>query len=68
MSPPIFNKLFCQCDMSYTLQSNSNFAVPYVKSAFHRSESNSYLGLKICDNVPLELKELTILNAFKQGI
>ena len=35
MSPPIFSELFCQRDICYNLQSNSNFAVPDVKSAFH---------------------------------
>ena len=33
-----------------------------------RSKSISYLGPKIWDIVPLELKELTSLNTFKKGI
>ena len=63
-SPPIFSELFRQRDICYDLWSNSNFVVPNVKSVFHGSESISYLGPKICDIVPLELKELTSLSAF----
>ena len=39
-----------------------------AKSVFHGSESISYLGPKIWDIVPFELKELTSLNAFKKNI
>ena len=66
MSPPIFSELFRGRD--YNLRSNSNFAVPHVKSVFHGRGSISYLGPKIWDFVPLELKDLTSLNAFKKGI
>ena len=52
--------------VSYNLRSNSYFAVPNVKSVFHGSKSISYLGPKICDIVPIELKQLTSLNAFKK--
>ena len=69
MRPPIFSELFCRRDdIFYNLQSNSYFAVPNVKSVFHGSESISYLGPKIWDIAPFELKELTSLNAFKNGI
>ena len=53
MSPPIISELFRRRDISYNLRSNSNFAVPNVKSVFHRSESITYLGPKIWDIVPL---------------
>ena len=68
MSPPIISELFRRRDISYNLRSNSNFAVPNVKSGFHGSGSITYLGPKIWDIVPLQLKELTSLNAFKKGI
>ena len=64
MFPPIFSELFRRHDICYNLRSNSNLAVPNVKSVFHGSESISYLGPKICDIVTLELKELTSLSAF----
>ena len=68
MSPPIISELFCRRDISYNLTNNSNFPVPNGESVFHGSGSISYLGPKIWDIVPLELKELTSLNAFKKGI
>ena len=67
-SPSIFIELFRRRDICYNLRSNSNFAVPNVKSVFHGSKSISYLGPKIWDIVPLELKQLISLNALKKGI
>ena len=55
--PPIFSELFRRHDICYNLLSNSNFAVSDVKSVFHGSESISYLGPKIWDIVPRELKQ-----------
>ena len=46
---PIISEVFRRRDISYNLQGNSNFAVPNVKSVFHRSESMTYLGPKIWD-------------------
>ena len=61
MSPPIFHELFLGRNICYNLQSNSNFAVPHVKSVFDGSKSISYLGPKMWDIVTLELKELTTI-------
>ena len=68
MHPPIFSELFRRRDICYNLRSNSNFAVSNVTSVFHGSESISYLGPKIWDIVPSELKQLTCLNAFIKGL
>ena len=68
MPLPIFSELFYQRDICYNLRSNSNFAVSNVTSVFHGSESISYLGPKIWDIVPSELKQLTCLNAFIKGL
>ena len=68
MHPPIFSELFRRHDICYNLRSNSNFAVSNVTSVFHGSESISYLGPKIWDIVPSELKQLTSLNAFIKGL
>ena len=47
---------------------NQILQCPTLRSVFHGSESISYLGPKIWDIVPLELKELTTAVAFKNGI
>ena len=66
-SPPIFSEIFHRRDINYNLRINSDFAIPNVRSVFHGSEIISYLGPKIWDIVPLELKELTSA-AFKKVI
>ena len=66
-SPPIFSEIFHRRDINYNLRINSDFAIPNVRSVFHGSEIISYLGPKIWDIVPLELKELTSV-AFKKVI
>ena len=67
VSSPIFSKIFHRCDINYNLQINSDFAMPDVRLVFHGSQSISYLGPKVWDIVPLELKELTSVAAFKKG-
>lgn len=45
--PNIFNELFYQTDMdSYNLRIQHDFEVPFVRTAYHVSESISFLGLK----------------------
>ena len=46
----------------------SYFAIPNVKSAFDGSENISYLSPKIWNIVPLGLKEVTSVVAFKKGM
>ena len=40
MSSPIFSGLFHRPDIGYNLRSNSNFAVPNLKSVFHKNMEN----------------------------
>ena len=68
MSPPMSSELFRRCDISYNFRSDSKFAKPNIKSVFHGSDIISYLGPKIWDIAPSEVKELTSLNAFKKVI
>ena len=68
ISPPIFSEIFHQLGNNYNIRINSDFAMPNVRFVFHGSESISYLGPKIWNIVPLELKELTSVAAFKKGI
>ena len=66
MFPSMSSELFRRCDISYNFRSNSSFAKPNVKSVFHGSDIISYLGRKIWSVAPLDLKELTSLNALKK--
>ena len=56
IAPPIFSEIFHRRNVSYNLRNNSHFTVPNVNSVFHGSESVSYLGPKIWDIVPIEMK------------
>ena len=67
ISSPIFSEIFHRRDINYNLRINSNFAMPDVRFVFRGSQSISYLGPKVWDIVPLELKELTSVAAFKKG-
>ena len=64
---PFSVRFFHRRDVNYNLRINSDFAKPNLRFAFHGSESISHVGAKICDIVPLELKELTSIVAFKKG-
>ena len=53
---------------SYKLGNNSNFAVPIVKSVHKCLESLSYLGPKIWQLLPLEIKGTDTFLQFKDKI
>ena len=52
----------------YELRNNPDFAVPIVKSVYKDLESLSYLGPKILELLPLEIKETETLLQFKAKI
>ena len=49
----------------YDLRNNNSFKRRRVNSVWHGTESVSYLGPKIWDLVPNEIKESESLNGFK---
>ena len=53
---------------SYDLHYQSEFGRSLVKSAFNETETISYLGLRIWDLVPLEMKQKEYLTSFKTAI
>ena len=59
-------------DLSTEILSNiftqSDFQIPFVRTVYHRTESISYLGTKIWDIVPTEMKNAISLNRFKAKI
>ena len=64
-APEIMNKLFAPKMSSYHLRNNYSFKRRRVNSVWHDTESESYLGPKIWDLVPNEIKEFESLNGFK---
>ena len=65
MAHEILNEIF-QSKMSwYNLQKKSSFYVRQVHSVYQRIESPSFLGLKIQELVPEDLKQSESLDIFK---
>ena len=52
----------------YELRNNPDFAVPIVKSVHKGLEGLSYLGPKIWELLPLEIKETETFSQFKAKI
>ena len=52
----------------YNLRRNNTFERRQVHSVYHGTESLNFLGPKISDLVPLELKKLESLEVFKLKI
>ena len=68
LAPTIFSEISSKRSIQYNLRHASEFSVSNVKSTFHGTEMLSYLGPKIQDLVPKELKEVSSLSAFKTAI
>ena len=68
IAPPIFTEIFNKRNRNYQLCHTSHFLVPLYRSVYNGTESLSFLGPKIWDIVPIELKEVKNVSAFKLGI
>ena len=65
IAPEIMKELFAPKMTSYHLGNNNSFKRRRVKSVWNGTESVSYLGPKIWDLVPNEIKESESLNGSK---
>ena len=65
IAPEIMKELFAPKMTSYHLRNNNSFKRRRVKSGWNGTESVSYLGPKIWDLVPNEIKESESLNGSK---
>ena len=69
LSTEILSKIFTQRTQNhYSLPSASDFQIPFVRTVYHGTENISYLGPKIWDIVPAEMKNAISLNSFKAQI
>ena len=67
-SPHVFSNLFIAKENSYNLRNESYFVIPKVNSVFNGTESISYLGPKIWNIVPDDIKALDNVSLFKRAI
>ena len=65
LSADILREIFVPKISLYNLRTNNTFERCQVPSVYHSTESLSFLGPKIWDLVPLELKQLESLEVFK---
>ena len=68
LSPDIVREIFQERSVPYNLRSDNNFASRHLNSVYHGTESLSFLGPKIWEQVPPELKALESLDIFKTQI
>ena len=62
------NEIFVKRNNAYNLRKPSEFERPKVHSVFHGNESISYLVHQIWDLIPVKLKSLTTISAFKREV
>ena len=68
MAPEILNEIYENRTSSYNLRKNSSFYVRQVHSVYHGTESLSFLGPKIWELVPKDIKQSGSLDIFKTKI
>ena len=68
LSPPIFKEPFHKRTLNYELRHPSKFTISRIESVYNGSESIAYLGTKIWNMVPSELKEMSSISYFKKAI
>ena len=68
MAPEFLNAIFQKRKLPFNLRTNSSFSVRQVHSVYHGTESLSFLGPKIWELVPDDIKQSECLEIFKNKI
>ena len=68
LSPTLMKEIFQLRNSKYNLRKNPTFETRDVKSVFYGNETISYLGPKIWEQVPNEIKKSASINIFKNKI
>ena len=68
IAPTIVSELFSYSNVNYNLRSGSQFHQPSANTVWNGQETISYLGPKIWNMVPEEMKQKSSLFAFKTEI
>ena len=69
MSPDIMNEVFkLRNTLHYNLRHTSHFPTDAIHSVYYGTESTSYLGPKIWEQIPAETKNKNSLDGFKKEI
>ena len=68
LNPSFMKGIFVQKDMTYSLRNNLLMRIPKTQTSRHGIESLSFLGSKLWNNLPDELKNIKTLPSFKRHI
>ena len=68
LTVPLMDEIFVKRNNAYNLCKPSEFVRPKVHSVFHGKESISYPDPQIWDMIPVEMKNLTTISAFKREV
>ena len=68
IAPTIVSELFSFSNINYNLRSGSQFHQPSANNIWNGLETISYLGWKIWNMVPAEIKQKSSLSSFKGEI
>ena len=69
MAPEIVTEIFpLRPQGQYNLRSWSDFTLPIVRTVNYGIESIRYLGPKIWESIPANIKEVDTVDRFKSGI
>ena len=68
LTVPLMNEIFVKRNNAYNLRNPSEFVSTIVHCVFHGKENISYLGPQIWNMTPVEMKNLTTINAFKREV
>ena len=68
IAPLRFTENLKKRNPNYQLRHTLHFSIPHVRILYNGTEIISFLGPKVQDIVPTELKEMKTLSTFKPGI
>ena len=68
LSPPTRDILKLRSEQTYNLRQIFRFFTPRMNFVYHRTKGVSFLGPKIWDLIPNELKTMNNISAFKKAI
>ena len=68
LAPELINDIFKKRNVTYNFRKNSTFETRNIKSVYYGSEKISFIGPKIWELLPSNLKDSENLNIFKSNI
>ena len=68
LAPELINDIFEKRNVTYNFRKNSTFETRNIKSVYYGSETISFIGPKIWELLPSNIKDSENLNIFKSNI